>query len=151
MRTPSSSSSLVKTSLPICVSHTVMENTVLRGSVSHEHVSVIPNAVDSVASGPEQQRRVIIIMDVVKIVIDSICKTVRVQYMCKVNKNTLVCQRKNILCFYGSLWHNLYFKKVQQAQILLKKLSLLHQIKVHVILLTLGNSFLDPVVSFFFL
>ena len=124
-----------------------MENTVLRGSVSHEHVSVIPNAVDSVAFRPEQQRRVIIIMDVVKIVIDSICKTVR----CKVNKNTLVYQRKNLLCFYGSLWHNLYFKKVQQAQILLKKLSLLHQIKVHVILLTLGNSFLDPVVSFFFL
>ena len=49
----------------------------LRGSVSHEHVSVIPNAVDSVAFRPEQQRRVIIIMDVVKIVIDSICKTVR--------------------------------------------------------------------------
>ena len=76
LRTPSSSS-LVKTSLSICVSHTVMENTVLRGSVSPEHVSVIPNAVDSVAFRPEQQRRVIIIMDVVKIVIDSICKTVR--------------------------------------------------------------------------
>ena len=59
------------------MSHTDKENTVLRGSVSPEHVSVIPNAVDSVAFRPEQQRRVIIIMDVVKIVIDSICKTVR--------------------------------------------------------------------------
>ena len=69
--------SLANTSHSICVSHTGKENTVLRGSVSPDHVSVIPNAVDSVASGPEQQRRVIIIMDVVKIVIDSICKTVR--------------------------------------------------------------------------
>ena len=74
------------------MSHTDKENTVLRGSVSPEHVSVIPNAVDSVAFRPEQQRRVII-MDVVKIVIDSICKTVR----CKVNKNTGLSKKKFIM------------------------------------------------------
>ena len=69
--------SLANTSHSICVSHTGKENTVLRGSVSPEHVSVILNAVDSVAYTSEQQRRVIIIRDVVKIVIDSIYKTVR--------------------------------------------------------------------------
>jgi len=61
--------SLANTSHSICVSHTGKENTVLRGSVSPEHVSVIPNAVDSVAFRPEQRRRVI--RDVVTIVIGS--------------------------------------------------------------------------------
>ena len=51
--------SLANTSHSICVSHTGKENTVLRGSVSPENVSVIPNAVDSVAFRPEPQRKVI--------------------------------------------------------------------------------------------
>ena len=61
--------SLANTSHSICVSHTGKENTVLRGSVSPDHVSVIPNAVDSVAFRPEQRRRVI--RDVVTVVIGS--------------------------------------------------------------------------------
>jgi len=44
--------SLANTSHTICVSHTGKENTVLRGSVMPENVSVIPNAVDSVAFRP---------------------------------------------------------------------------------------------------
>jgi len=44
--------SLANTSHTICVSHTGKENTVLRGSVSPHKVSVIPNAVDSVAFRP---------------------------------------------------------------------------------------------------
>ena len=51
--------SLANTSHSICVSHTGKENTVLRGSVSPENVSVIPNAVDSVAFRPESERKVI--------------------------------------------------------------------------------------------
>ena len=51
--------SLANTSHSICVSHTGKENTVLRGSVSPEKVSVIPNAVDSVAFRPEPERKVI--------------------------------------------------------------------------------------------
>ena len=51
--------SLANTSHSICVSHTGKENTVLRGSVSPERVSVIPNAVDSVAFRPEPERKVI--------------------------------------------------------------------------------------------
>ena len=70
--------SMAKTSLSIIsVAHTGKENTMLRGSVRPEHMSFIPNAVDSVAYTSEQQRRVIIIRDVVKIVIDSIYKTLR--------------------------------------------------------------------------
>ena len=44
--------SLANTSHTICVSHTGKENTVLRGSVAPEKVSVIPNAVDSVMFQP---------------------------------------------------------------------------------------------------
>ena len=47
--------SLANTSHTICVSHTGKENTVLRGSVMPEKVSVIPNAVDSVAFRPPKQ------------------------------------------------------------------------------------------------
>ena len=61
--------SLAYTSHSICVSHTGKENTVLRGSVSPENVSVIPNAVDSVAFRPEPERKVI--GDTVTIVIGS--------------------------------------------------------------------------------
>jgi len=46
--------SLANTSHTICVSHTGKENTVLRGSVMPENVSVIPNAVDSVAFRPSK-------------------------------------------------------------------------------------------------
>jgi len=49
--------SLANTSHTICVSHTGKENTVLRGSVKPENVSVIPNAVDSVAFRPPKTRR----------------------------------------------------------------------------------------------
>ena len=48
--------SLANTSHSICVSHTGKENTVLRGSVPPDRVSVIPNAVDSVAFRPGPQR-----------------------------------------------------------------------------------------------
>ncbi|XP_054267561.1 phosphatidylinositol N-acetylglucosaminyltransferase subunit A-like [Macrosteles quadrilineatus] len=41
----------------ICVSHTGKENTVLRARVSHKKVSVIPNAVDTVAFTPDPTRR----------------------------------------------------------------------------------------------
>ena len=51
--------SLANTSHSICVSHTGKENKVLRGSVSPEKVSVITNAVDSVAFRPEPERKVI--------------------------------------------------------------------------------------------
>jgi len=49
--------SLTNTSHTICVSHTGKENTVLRGSVAPEKVSVIPNAVDSVAFRPPKVRK----------------------------------------------------------------------------------------------
>jgi len=49
--------SLANTSHTICVSHTGKENTVLRGSVKPEKVSVIPNAVDSVAFRPLKVRK----------------------------------------------------------------------------------------------
>eukprot|EP00092_Neocalanus_flemingeri_P035612 GFUD01038765.1.p1 GENE.GFUD01038765.1~~GFUD01038765.1.p1 ORF type:complete len:425 (+),score=155.39 GFUD01038765.1:899-2173(+) len=49
--------SLANTSHTICVSHTGKENTVLRSSVVPERVSVIPNAVDSVAFRPPKVRR----------------------------------------------------------------------------------------------
>jgi len=50
--------SLTNTSHTICVSHTGKENTVLRGSVVPEKVSVIPNAVDSVAFRPQKVMKV---------------------------------------------------------------------------------------------
>jgi len=61
--------SLANTSHTICVSHTGKENTVLRGSVRPERVSVIPNTVDSVVFRPEQ--RAVVISDTVTIVIGS--------------------------------------------------------------------------------
>ena len=51
--------SLTNTSHTICVSHTGKENTVLRGSVPPSQVSVIPNAVDTDAFRPADERRVI--------------------------------------------------------------------------------------------
>uniref|UniRef100_A0A1B6JHI6 phosphatidylinositol N-acetylglucosaminyltransferase n=1 Tax=Homalodisca liturata TaxID=320908 RepID=A0A1B6JHI6_9HEMI len=41
----------------VCVSHTGKENTVLRARVNHEKVSVIPNAVDTIAFTPDPSRR----------------------------------------------------------------------------------------------
>lgn len=50
--------SLADCSHCICVSHTGKENTVLRARVSHDRVSVIPNAVDTVAFKPDPSRRI---------------------------------------------------------------------------------------------
>ena len=61
--------SLANTSHTICVSHTGKENTVLRGSVPPDLVSVIPNAVDSEAFRPAEVRRVI--KDTVVVVLGS--------------------------------------------------------------------------------
>jgi len=61
--------SLANTSHTICVSHTGKENTVLRGSVPPDLVSVIPNAVDSAAFRPAEVRRVI--SDTVVVVLGS--------------------------------------------------------------------------------
>ena len=61
--------SLSNTNHTICVSHTGKENTVLRGCVKPSKVSVIPNAVDSVAFRPPKVKRVI--TDTVTVVIGS--------------------------------------------------------------------------------
>merc|ERR1719244_1864895 len=61
--------SLSNTNHSICVSHTGKENTVLRGCVRPCKVSVIPNAVDSVAFRPPKVKRVI--TDTVTVVIGS--------------------------------------------------------------------------------
>ena len=61
--------SLANTSHTICVSHTGKENTVLRGNVSPDLVSVIPNAVDSSDFKPAEERRVI--TDTVVVVLGS--------------------------------------------------------------------------------
>ncbi|XP_041378436.1 phosphatidylinositol N-acetylglucosaminyltransferase subunit A-like [Gigantopelta aegis] len=49
--------SLVDCNHAICVSHTSKENTVLRGRIKPESVSVIPNAVDSTMFVPDPSKR----------------------------------------------------------------------------------------------